>query len=205
MRVTAAPTSSALNPAAAQLIEALAFALALGYVIASIRLWHWGWPLMAASSVLYGVLFADARLYGQMALQAFFVAAALWGWWQWLHGMRGDQPLAVALLPLRARVLLGAGWLLAWGIGGSALLRLTDSEVPFFDVFPTVGSVLGQVLTARKYVEAWVVWLVVNVVSVALFLQQRLWLTALLYAILVALSLVGWREWKRSMARRVVQ
>lgn len=183
------------------LIEALAFATALGYVLGSIRQWPGAWPLAAVSAALYGGLFIAAKLYGQAALQAFFVAASLWGWWQWLHGTRAGAALAVAALDARARLGLALAWIGSWLAGGALLLRFTDASVPFLDLFPTAGSVVGQLLTARKFIEAWPVWLVVNVTSVALFVHQKLWLTALLYAIFIVLSLVGWRAWRASLPR----
>jgi nicotinamide mononucleotide transporter len=79
-----------------------------------------------------------------------------------------------------------------------ALARLTDAASPWLDGFTTVGSLLAQLLIARKYTDAWPAWLVINLVSVALFLQQQLLLTAALYAIMAALSVAGWWIWRRS-------
>ncbi len=75
----------------------------------------------------------------------------------------------------------------------------TDSELPYFDALPTVGSVAGQLLLGLKRVENWLVWLAVNVLSVALFAYKSLWLTAVLYALFAALSVIGWRAWTRRM------
>jgi nicotinamide mononucleotide transporter len=178
-------------------IESAAFILALGYVLLSIRQIVWAWPLMIVSSVLYGLLFAAAKLYGQAALQAMFVAIALYGWWQWRHGRKDAQPLVVTALSRRARLLAAAAWIVATLAGADLLARLTDAASPQLDAFTTTGSVLAQLATARKYVEAWPAWLVVNGVSVALFVQQQLMTTALLYAVFAALSLAGWWQWRR--------
>lgn len=176
-------------------LEWSAFALAVGYVLLSIRQIVWAWPLMIASSLLYGWLFAGSRLYGQAALQALFIAIACWGWWQWRRGRKDDRPLAVTLLAPRARIGVAAVWLAAAVAGALLLARLTNAAAPALDAFTTTGSVLGQVLIARKYVEAWPVWIVVNTVAVAMFAGQQLWLTALLYALFAALALAGWRAW----------
>jgi nicotinamide mononucleotide transporter len=186
-----------LSESAAALVEAAAFVLALGYVLLSIRQVVWGWPLMIASSVFYGILFAAARLYGQMALQGAFVAIALWGWWQWRFGRKDDQPLAVSALTLREQLWLTAAWAAASLASAGALGRLTDAAAPWLDAFTTIGSLIGQLLTARKYVQAWPAWIVVNGVSVVMFIQQQLWLTALLYAVFLVLSVVGWTTWRR--------
>jgi nicotinamide mononucleotide transporter len=190
-----------LSATAATVIESAAFVLALGYVLLSIRQAVLAWPLMIASSVLYGLLFGAARLYGQMALQALFVVIALWGWWQWRFGRKAEQPLAVTPLPWRLRLWLTAAWLAAALASAAGLARMTDAAAPWLDAFTTVGSLIAQLLTARKYVEAWPAWIVVNTVSVALFVGQQLWLTALLYAVLLVLSAVGWAAWRRHTQR----
>lgn len=192
--------------AAVSWIEIVAFVLALGCVACNIREIHWGWPLAIVSSLLYGILFADHGLYGEAWLQAFFAVIAAWGWWQWLYGARpaNGAPDAAAERPALAIATLGrrrfAAALLGWGIGwlalGAALAQLTDSELPYQDAFPTAGSVLGQILLGRKFVENWLVWLVVNVASVVLFATRGLWLTVLLYLVFVAMSWVGLRAWR---------
>ncbi len=85
----------------------------------------------------------------------------------------------------------------AWPALAWLLSSRTDSDVPWFDAFPTAGSLIGQWLLGRKYVENWLAWLIVNLVSVALFVHKGLWLTVLLYAIFIVLSVVGWAAWKR--------
>ena len=182
-------------------LEVIAFALALGCVVFNVLEIHWAWPLAIASSLLYAWLFFASRLYGDVAVQSFFVVSSLWGWYQWLFGRRAaDAPLRIARLGRRRVVAVGLIWLAAWPVLGVLLARFTDTDVPYFNALPTVGSFIGQVLLALKFVETWPVWLVVNAVSVVLYAGKSLWLTAGLYAIFGALAIAGWRRW-RSMAR----
>ena len=178
------------------LLEILAFVLSIWMVLANLRVRPIAWPLAIASSLLYALLFADSKLYGEASLQFVFVAIALWGWWQWLRGSAGSV-LLVHRLGKRGRLLALAATLIAWPILGLLLQRWTDSDVPFLDALPTVGSITGQLLLGRKLVENWPVWLAVNVVSVALFASKGLWLTVLLYALFALLSVVGWRAWTK--------
>lgn len=179
-------------------LEIVAFALAVWMVVCNMRVNPLAWPLAIASSLLYGVLFADSRLYGEAALQGLFIAVAGWGWHQWLRGTQADgQALRVRWLAPRARWAVIAATLAAWPLLGLLLDRVTDTDVPYFDAFPTAGSVAGQWLLGRKYVENWPAWVVVNVVSVGLFAWKGLWLTVLLYALFTAMALAGWREWRR--------
>ena len=89
---------------------------------------------------------------------------------------------------------------MAWPLLGLLLARTTDSDVPYFDALPTVASITGQLLLARKRVENWPTWVAVNIVSVGLFAYKGLWLTAVLYGIFALLALWGWRHWRRLAA-----
>lgn len=181
-------------------LEVLAFVLALAMVGCNIREIHWGWPLAAISSALYFELFWRSKLYGDASLQIFFAVVALWGWLQWLRGRRGDgSALSVSRLSTRARWQVVAVCALLWPVTGAFLLRFTDTDVPWWDAFPTAVSVVGQVLLGRKFIENWLLWMVVNAVSIGLFAWKGLWLTTLLYALFLALSVVGWRAWQRRL------
>ncbi len=182
-------------------LEVVAFVLALAMVGFTIRVNAWGWPLAIVSSLLYFALFWNSRLYGDASLQIFFAAIALWGWWQWLRGTRdGGEPLEVQALSARGRWGVVAAIAVAWPFTGLFLRRYTDTDVPWWDAFPTAASVAGQWLLGRKYIENWPTWIVVNVVSLLLFVHKALWLTAVLYGLFVLLSLVGWRAWSRRRA-----
>jgi len=184
-------------------LECVAFVLALAMVLLNIRVNPLGWPLAIVSSLLYFALFWDSRLYGDASLQIFFALVAVWGWWQWLRGTAADgAALQVSWLSTRARWSLVLAMALAWPATGLFLRRFTDTDVPWWDAFPTAGSVIGQWLLGRKHVENWAVWIVVNVVSVGLFAYKGLWLTVLLYAVFIVLSVQGWRAWTRLAARR---
>jgi nicotinamide mononucleotide transporter len=182
-------------------LELVAFTLATLMVIYNIRVNVLGWPLAIASSLLYFLLFWKSRLYGDASLQIFFAVVAGWGWWQWLRGTDASgQALRVRELGWRGRLVAVAALACAWPAVALFLSRYTDTDVPWWDAFPTAASVLGQWLLGRKYVENWPTWIVVNVVGVALFAYKGLWPTVLLYAVFVAMSFVGWRAWRRLAA-----
>lgn len=178
-------------------LELVAVVLALAMVGCNIREIHWGWPLAIASSLLYFELFWRSRLYGDASLQIFFAVVAGWGWFQWLRGRRADgSALRVAYLSPRGRWLVLAACAVLWPLTGAFLLAFTDTDVPWWDAFPTAVSVVGQFLLGRKFIENWLIWIAVNIVSVGLFAYKGLWLTAGLYTLFIALSVVGWRAWR---------
>ena len=179
-------------------LELVAFVLAITMVVFNMRVNPLGWPLAIASSVLYFFLFWNSKLYGDASLQIFFVVIAFWGWWQWLRGTADDSSaLQVRELGAPARWKLLAALAVAWPATGLFLKTYTDTDVPWWDAFPTAASVIGQWLLGRKYVENWLAWIVVNVVSVALFAYKGLWLTVILYGIFIVMSVFGWRAWRR--------
>jgi len=200
--------------------EAAGFALAVVMVWCSIRELHWSWPLAIASSVLYFFVFRDSQLYGEASLQLVFAALALWGWRQWLkqpkHAptavMNADvyaQAMAdpedkntrtgITRLSLRGRRLTLAASLVLWPIVALFLKHFTDTDVPWWDGGVTALSLVGQYLLGRKVLENWLVWLMVNTVCIGLFAYKGLWLTVLLYAIFVVMSVIGWRTWQRQI------
>jgi len=183
-------------------LEIVAFVLAIVMVWCQLRVNPLSWPLAIVSSMLYALLFAESRLYGEAALQFVFIVVALWGWWLWLSGKGADgAALRVRTMARSHRWQVVAATLAAWPLLALLLSRATDSDVPWLDALATVGSITGQVLLARKAVENWPVWLAVNVYSVGLFAYKGLWLTALLYAIFAVLSWAGWQAWRRLAAR----
>ena len=182
-------------------LEIVACVLAVAMVVCNMRVNPLGWPLAIVSSLLYFALFWNSRLYGDASLQILFVVVAGWGWWQWLHGTTSDgRALRVRALGTQGRLIAMAAVLAGWPAIGWFLRRFTDTDVPWWDAFPTVASIVGQWLLGRKYVENWPTWVIVNVVSVALFAYKGLWLTVGLYAVFVAMSFAGWRAWRRLAA-----
>ncbi len=181
-------------------LEIVAFILALAMVGFNIRELHWGWPLAVISSLMYFALFWQSKLYGDASLQIFFALIAFWGWWQWLRGA-GDASAGLPVVRLSRK---GVIWTIAlsallWPVSGYFLKTYTDTDVPWWDAFPTALSVVGQYLLGRKYIENWLMWIVVNVASVALFAYKGLWLTVILYTLFIALSVAGWRAWQRRL------
>jgi nicotinamide mononucleotide transporter len=186
-------------------LEAIAFILALAMVLCSAYEKAATWPLAIVSSALYVWLFYVSKLYGETIVNVFFVLSGIWGWVQWRFGHRPHsvELLRVARLDSRGLLLAVGSWGLGWIVLGLFLSRFTDSDVAWADAFVTAGSFTGTILLARKFIENWPVWIVVNAASVALFFYKSLWLTTVLYAILFAFSFWGWHEWRKRLSNPV--
>ena len=182
-------------------LELLAFVLALANIACNVFEIHWGWPLTIVASALYAWLFYVSKLYGEASVNLFFAVTALWGWWQWLRGHRADSdaPLRIGRLERRAVGWSIAGYAVLWLLCALLLRAVTDSTVPWADGFVTAGSIIGTILLARKFIENWPLWLLVNAASVALFAYKGLQLTVLLYVIFFLLAIWGWIGWNKRL------
>jgi nicotinamide mononucleotide transporter len=184
--------------------ELLGALLGVAMVVCNMRQIHWGWPLAFASSLLYVIVFADAKLYGEAALQIFFAITAIWGWLQWLRGVKIDaladgQALKVQRLNKTITLKLIAFCAISLPATALFLIEFTNTDVPWADALPTVLSLAATYMLGKKYIENWPAWIVVNIVSIALFAYKGLWLTVGLYAIFAVMAALGWQAWTRAM------
>lgn len=177
-------------------LELISFLLSIITVALNIRQIHWGWLFAILSSLLYCVVFFDAKLYGDSGLQIVFVLVSIWGWTQWLRYGDTQQKLLVTRLQRSEKFLAVFACMTMFLLLYGFLKLATDTDVPLADGFLTAGSLLGQILLSRKKLENWYVWIVVDVLYVVLYLYKNLMLTALLYAIFVVMAIVGARTWR---------
>jgi nicotinamide mononucleotide transporter len=182
-------------------IEAIGVLAGLGYVVFAIRESAWCWPSGIVSATAYVVVFREAHLPGQAGLQALLGLVCVYGWWSWSRGAASQ-----ALVVTRAKTsLLAAALVLtvAAGVGIGLLLRhSTESVAPFVDGGLVAASLAAQGMAARKWIENWLAWIGVNVVSVGLYASQGLLPTTGLYLLYLVMAFVGYRSWTRSLVPR---
>jgi nicotinamide mononucleotide transporter len=176
-----------------------------GFVTGALSVWlavrqnPWNWPFGVANAVCFLVLFWQARLYGDMALQVLFIAICLLGWYRWLFGGAGHSRLRVSHISARAAV--GYACL---GVSATAVftpyLRSVDDASPLLDALTTVLSVEAQYLMTRKVIENWWVWIAADIVYIWLYANRGLYLTSLLYVVFLVMCVVGLRDWLRDSA-----
>lgn len=164
---------------------------------------HTWWTGMVGCT-LFGVLFAQNRLYADVVLQLFFVATGVLGWWRWLRGNHGS-PLPITHAGWRTLT-----WMIPTGIAATAayggLLHLyTDAYAPFIDSAVLVFSVIAQLLMMQRRIESWPVWLLVNTIAVPLYYSRGLHLTAFLYLCFWFNAIVSWIWWRKLAQRQLAQ
>lgn len=153
------------------------------------------WPITLIADVLYLVLFYRARLFSDALLQAFFVAFTLYGWWHWWRGVQEEGEVRVVKLG----AVSGAVAVMA-GVAGTFLLgavaKHLHAALPYLDASLASFSLVASWWQARKHIANWWLWIPVNVFYIGEYIYKDLWLTAVLYAVLVGLAVVGLREWQ---------
>lgn len=182
-------------------LEVIAAAFGVISVFLSTRQNIWSWPTAIVNVALYTVVFFQGRLYGQMGLQVIYLALSVYGWYQWLHGGEQRTELHVSRATPRlvgsVLILNVVGWLAL-----AAVLRQTNAALPWLDALLTTTSLVAQWMMTRKILENWILWIAVDVVYVPMFISQRLYATALLYAAFLGLAVMGFFEWRRSIVSR---
>jgi nicotinamide mononucleotide transporter len=150
-------------------------------------------PVGIANNVFFVVLFTDARLYADAALQVVYIALGAMGWWVW--ATRARSPLAIT----RAGPRLMLATTLAVGVATLILapvLRAAHGAAPGWDALTTSMSLGAQLLLNLKRLETWYVWIAVDVIYVPLYFSRDLNLTALVYIVFLLLCIQGWRQWR---------
>lgn len=181
-------------------LEWAAAALVLINVMLVARRNVWNYPFALAAVSVYAVVFYDARLYSDMALQGFFFALNLYGWTNWLRA-RGDSGVPVTWMAARDRWLWGVATVAAWLAWSLGMHRFTDAAAPWADGAIAMASIAAQWLLARRRVESWWLWILVDLIAVPLFAWRGLYATSAVYVLLLGISMAGLLEWRRAAAR----
>lgn len=182
-------------------LEALGVLFSVLYLVLAIRENLWCWPAAFVASVLSVVVLYEARLYSESALNVFYAAMAVYGWYQWQFGRRPNDSasagLRIATWPWRLHAVAISGCLIASAGVGAVMSGYTAAAFPFLDAFVTVSSVLTTYMVARKILENWVYWLVIDSLSLYLYVARGLYGYAALFALYLVLVVIGWYRWQR--------
>ena len=162
----------------------------------------WNWPLGAITAAFYIVVFARAGLYSDTGLQMVYLVLSFYGWWHWLRG--GPQhaaPLRVSRAPAREMLLLGIAGIAMWMLFWRITRMLPGAKAPLLDAALVASSLVAQYMMTRKYLENWLLWIAADVLYIGLYFTRGLRLSSLLYAVYLALAILGYWQWKRSLLR----
>ena len=180
------------------LLQLIGTALGLLYLWleyrADIRLWIVGLIM----PVVHGMLYFKAGLYADCSMQVYYVLAGIYGWIVWRRIPKKEEPSrGIGRVPLRMLPALAALYAALHGAIWFVLARFTDSTVPFWDAMTTALCIVAYWMLSRKWIEQWLVWLAVDLLTVGLYLYKGIPITAGLYALYSALAVAGYLRWRR--------
>lgn len=180
------------------LTETLGFVTGAWCVYLVVKQSIWNFPIGIANNLFFLVLFAQARLFADAGLQIVYLVLGLHGWYAWLYGGQQNRALKLARAGKQVLALTGCAVVVATGIL-VLVLRWANGAAPLLDAFTTALSLGAQYLLNRKLLENWLLWILADVIYVFLYLARGLQLTALLYAVFLAMCIAGWFSWGRSL------
>ena len=200
-------------------LDLLTTRLGLAYIILEYRASIWLWAVGFAMQALGIVLYYEKGLYADCGMEFYYLAMTVYGWWNWARrGKRGARneeretrneerearsELPIRHFPLRLALLWTAITLTAWAAIYYFLVTFTDSRVPVADSFTTALSFVGIWALARKYLEQWLIWIVVDVVTCGLYFYKEIPFKASLYGLYVVIAIAGYHKWRKMMKNEV--
>ena len=181
------------------IVEAIAVLTAIGYLVLAIRQNIWCWLCAGISTAIYVYLFFEARLYMESVLNGFYFAMAVYGWRVWHAGRGDDAELPVTRWSWQIHACAISGVVALAMLNGFLLAKFTDAAYPYVDSATTWGAIWATFLVARKVLENWYYWFVIDVASIFIYWSRDLELTSLLFVVYVIMIPIGFLSWRRSM------
>jgi nicotinamide mononucleotide transporter len=179
-------------------LELIAFAVTAANVWLTVKENIWCWPTGIVSVVLYAIVFYDAKFYSSAALQIVFFVLTVYGWYEWLYGGERHSELKVTSTPRRWwPPLIVLCVVLTFAVG--RFTTMFGASLAYWDAAIAAVSIVAQWMMAKKLLENWTLWILVNVVSIGAYAAGKIYLTSILYAVLLVMAWRGYVEWKRSL------
>ena len=187
------------------LLELVAVVFAVAYLVLAVKENSLCWYAAGISTLIFLFIFWDVKLYMESGLQIYYLAMAFYGWYQWRGANRETASLQVSKWRAKQHIIVLALIATLTFASGSLLNSGTDANLPYLDSFTTWASVVTTFMVARKILENWFYWLVIDSVSIYLYLDRELYFTSLLFAIYIVIIFFGWFAWNRSYRQREIE
>ncbi len=181
-------------------IEVLGVILSITYLILSIKQNILLWPMGILSAALYIIVFFQSKFYADMGLNFYYVVISLYGWATWAsERKRTGVKMQVKLMRGKKALLAFVSFVVFFVIIGVVLDKFTDSPLPYWDALTTSGSIVATWMLTRKYIEHWILWVAIDLISMGLYLYKGLYPTAILFVIYSIMAVIGFIQWNREL------
>ncbi len=186
----------------ANYVEVLAVIFSVLYLFFSIRQNIILWPLGIISALLYMVVFYQSKFYADMGLNGYYFFVSIYGWFLWKRaGRDGNSRLPLSKISVRLVMRLAVITIISFIGIGLILDKFTDSPIPYWDAFTTAVSFTATWMLARKILEHWILWIIVDFISMGLYLYRGLYPTLILFTLYTSMAFIGYFEWRKTYIR----
>ena len=176
--------------------EIVAALLAIAYLLLAMRQDARCWIAWIISSLMYLFVMCSAGLYMEAGLQIFYLLMGFYGLYQWQYKLANNETLKIKVWQITTHMMCLTALFLLVITSGYILSNNTDAASPYIDAFTTWGAIIASYMVAKKILENWIYWFVIDFVSVFLFVSRELYPTALLFCLYLLLVIIGYRSWK---------
>jgi len=184
--------------------EVFAAVLGIGYVILAARESQWCWPLAFISTLVYTILFWEGQLPMQALMNFYYMAMAIYGYLLWRRHGNAEDNLSITSWPIINQLqLILVGGFITYAVG----LYLTQSAIsqnPYLDAGVTVFSVLNTWLMAKKVLQNWLYWIVIDSAAIVLYAQNGYYATIVMYSVYLILAVIGFISWQKLYRQQAV-
>ena len=187
-------------------IEIIGAVIGLIYLYLEYKANVWLWPVGVVMSIFYVVIFFHSKFYADAAIYLYYIGANTYGLYQWTRSRKKNivekgitTELPITHLPAKRILPLAFVTFVLWMILYGILRAVTDSPIPLGDAFTTAISIVATWMLAQKYLEQWLLWIVVNIVSTILYFWKGLYPTGVLFIVYVIVAVLGYLRWRKDM------
>ncbi|OUR75176.1 nicotinamide mononucleotide transporter [Colwellia psychrerythraea] len=178
-------------------LELIAMLLSLAYVILAAKGSLWCWPAAFISTALYTYIFYDVLLLMDSALNAYYLLMAVYGYWQWSKKTNNSTEITIVSWALSWHIKACIGLSVIAAVLGYVMANFTPADFPYLDTYTTVYAVFATYLVAQKVLENWLYWIVIDFVSIYLYIEKGLVPTTVLFVTFVIVAAYGYAKWLR--------
>ncbi len=185
----------------AEIIGAILSAI---YLLLCILQNNWCWLFGGLGAALYVLVFFESKFYADMSLQFYYIFISFYGWYNWKYGKhtKEEKQIPVTQTPRKQWIFLSILTFLIFS-GYAAILSQTDSPVVIGDSFTTATAILATYMLSRKYIEAWLIFVLSDGVCIGLYIYKELYITAALFIFYTTVAFLGYLDWRKEMRKQI--
>lgn len=179
-------------------IEIIGFVLGVCYLYYEYQASNWVWLFSLLMPMVSMYVYFSAGLYADFSINIYYLVASLYGLILW-RGTKRKKRAVISHIGTQVALISTIAMLTIWLCIYLILVTFTDSTVPVMDALTTAISIVGTWMLAKKYIEQWFAWMIVDAINIGLYIYKDIPFYAILYAIYTIVAYFGYRNWKKKM------